>query len=63
MTKKYQVTLTEEDRTTLREILNRGKHGGQKRKRAQVLLPADGQNTDAEIVSRAGMHRRGVEDI
>ena len=63
MTKKYRVTLTEEERTTLREILNRGKHGAQKRKRAQALLLADEQNTDVEIAERAGIHRRGVEDI
>ncbi|GHV93627.1 hypothetical protein AGMMS50268_41300 [Spirochaetia bacterium] len=41
MTKKYRVTLTAEERKTLREILNRGKHSAQKRKRAQALLLCD----------------------
>ena len=63
MTKKYRVTLTAEERKTLQEILNRGKHNAQKRKRAQALLLCDEQFTDDEIAERAGMHRRGVEAI
>ena len=63
MTKKYKVTLTEEERTLLRDILNKGKHGAQKRKRAQALLLADEQMSDEVIGERAGMHRRGVEEL
>ena len=63
MTKKYKVTLTEEERVLLKDILNRGKHSARKRKRAQALLLADEQMTDEEIAERAGMHRRGVEEL
>jgi hypothetical protein len=63
MTKKYKVTLTEEEWTLLRDILNKGKHGAQKRKWAQALLLADEQMTDEVIGERAGMHRRGVEEL
>ena len=30
--KKYIVTLTKEERTVLRDIINKGKHSGEKRK-------------------------------
>jgi hypothetical protein len=36
--KKYKVTLTTEEKKQLREIINRGKHSAQKRKRTQALL-------------------------
>ena len=63
MTKKYRVTLTGEERKTLGEILNRGKHSAQRRKRAQALLLADDNSTDDEIAYRSGMHRRGIENL
>jgi transposase len=63
MTKKYQVTLTAEERETLTGILNKGKHSARKRKRAQALLLADEHLTDEEIAERTGMHRRGVEEL
>jgi transposase len=63
MTKKYMVTLTEEERKFLRGILNKGKQNAQKRKRAQALLLADDKITDEEIAERAGMHRRGIENL
>jgi transposase len=63
MTKKYKVTLTAEERALLKDILNRGRHSAQKRKRAQALLLADEQMTDEAIAERAGMHRRGVEEL
>ena len=63
MTKKYRVTLTEEEREIIRGILNKGKHNAQKRKRAQAILLADDTKTDAEIAERTGMHRRGIEDL
>jgi transposase len=63
MTKRYRVTLTEEERRILRGILNRGNHNAQNRKRAQELLLADENVTDAEIAGRVGMHRRGIEEL
>jgi transposase len=63
MTKKYNVTLTEEERNVLEDILNKGKHSARKRKRAQALLLADEQMSDEAIAERAGMHRRGIEEI
>ena len=63
MTKRYRVTLTEEEREILHGILNRGNHNARKRKRAQALLLADENLTDAEIACRADMHRRGIENL
>jgi transposase len=63
MTKKYRVTLTEEERKQLRSIINTGKHNAQKRKRAQALLLADDEMTDSQIAERIGMHRRGIEEV
>ncbi|MDR2111202.1 MAG: helix-turn-helix domain-containing protein, partial [Spirochaetaceae bacterium] len=63
MTKKYQVTLTAAEREILTGILNKGKHGARKRKRAQALVLADELLTDEEIAERTGMHRRGVEEL
>ena len=59
MTKKYRVTLTEEERALLKDILNKGNHSAQKRKRAQALMLTR-SNTDEAIAERAGMHRRGL---
>jgi transposase len=61
--KKYRVTLTEDEKETLHEIINKGKHGAQKRKRAQALLLADEGYTDEAAADRAGMHRRGIEEL
>jgi DNA-binding CsgD family transcriptional regulator len=63
MTKKYRVTLTDEEREYLNRVINTGKHSAQKRKRAQALLLADGEMTDSEIAERVGIHRRGVEEL
>jgi transposase len=61
--KKDPVTLTAAERELLEDILNRGKHSVQKRKRKQALLLADEQMTDEAIAERAGMHRRGIENL
>ena len=55
--KKYTVTLTEEERKILREIINKGSHCAQEKKRAQALLLAgDSSNfTDAMIAERTSM--------
>jgi transposase len=63
MTKKYRVTLTDEERKHLSRIINTGRHSAQKRKRAQALLLTDEGMIDSEIAERARMHRRGVEAL
>ncbi|MDR1901694.1 MAG: hypothetical protein LBQ88_05345 [Treponema sp.] len=63
MTKKYRVTLTSAERELLEDILNRGKHSARKRKQAQALMLADQQMADEAIPERAGMYRRGIENL
>jgi hypothetical protein len=58
--KKYRVTLTEDEKHVLHEIINKGKHGARKRKRAQALLLTD---EGILIADRVGMHRRGIGDL
>jgi transposase len=62
MTKKYTVTLSDEERQILGEVLYKA-NGGQRRKRARCLLLADEQKTDRIIAEQVGMHRRGVENL
>jgi len=62
-TKKYIITLTKEERAVLNEIINKGKHSAEKRKRAQSLLFADKHYTDDMIAERTGMSRRGLEQL
>jgi hypothetical protein len=57
--KKYRVTLTEDEKKALHEIINKGKHGAQKRKRVQALVLTNEGYTDQIIADRVGMHRRG----
>ncbi|MDR2052870.1 MAG: helix-turn-helix domain-containing protein [Treponema sp.] len=61
--KKYLVTLTKDEENLLRNIINKGKHAAQKRKRAQALLLAHEGYTGEAIAERAGMHRRGIEGL
>ena len=61
--KRYIVTLTEDETKILEEIIHKGKHGAEKRKRAQALLLAQKNYTDDEIAERAGMSRRGLEQL
>jgi len=61
--KKYIVTLTKEERTILKEMLNKGKHSAEKRKRAQALLLAEKNYTDDMIADRTGLSRRGLEQL
>ena len=61
--KKYIVTLTEDEKGKLREIINKGKHSAEKRKRAQALLLADEKYTDDMIAERSGLSRRGLEQM
>jgi transposase len=57
------VTLTADEKETLRGIINKGRHSAEKRKRAQALLLADENYTDDMIAERAGMSRRGLEQL
>jgi hypothetical protein len=59
----YRVTLTKEEIQILEDILARGKHTAQKRKRAQALLHAHNGITDKENAASCGMHKRGIEEI
>ena len=61
--KKYIVTLTKEERVLLNEVLNKGKHGAGKGKRAPALLLADQNYTDEMIAERSGLSRCGLEQL
>jgi transposase len=61
--KKYIVTLTKNEKALLNEIINKGKHSAEKRKRAQALLLAAGNYTDDMIAERTGLSRRGLEQL
>jgi transposase len=61
--KKYIVTLTNDEKKILREIINKGKHSAEKRKRAQALLLAEENYTDDMIAERSGLSRRGLEQL
>jgi transposase len=61
--KRYIVTLTKDERTVLKEIINKGKHNAEKRKRAQALLLAEKNYTDDMIAERTGLSRRGLEQL
>jgi transposase len=63
MQKIYHVTLTPEEIGQLDELLNKGKHTAQKRKRAQALLHAHHGWTDPQIIAAVGMRRSSVEDL
>ena len=61
--KKYIVTLTKDEKEILKDIINKGKHSAEKRKRAQALLLADENYTDDMIAERTGLSRRGLEQL
>jgi transposase len=61
--KKYIVTLTKDEKAILNEIINKGKHSAEKRKRAQALLLAEGNYTGDMIADRTGLSRRGLEQL
>lgn len=62
-TQYYRVTLTLEEISLLRDIVHKGKHSAQMRKRAQALLLANEQVFDKDIAESLGMHRRGIEEL
>jgi transposase len=61
--KKYRVTLIKEERELLGDILRKGKHDAQKRKRAQALLLADDGLIDSMIAERTGMPVRALQQL
>jgi len=61
--KKYIVVLEKNEKALLKEIINKGKHSAEKRKRAQALLLADENYTDDMISDRTGLSRRGLEQL
>ena len=61
MTKRYHVTLTQEELDTINSILSKGKHSAQKRNRAQTLLLAHQGWIDAKIADAVPMTVRAVE--
>ena len=66
MKKKYIVRLTDDERTTLREVIRKLKGSSQKVRRAQILLKADadGSNwTDKEIAEAYSCRTKTVENV
>ena len=63
MRKTYRVTLTPDEITQLEDLLNKGKHTAQKRKRAQALLHAHHGWTDPQIIAAVGMRRSSIENL
>ena len=66
MLKKYIVRLTDEERNTLKQVVDKFKGSSQKVRRAQVLLKADADGprwTDARIADAFGCRTQTVENI
>jgi hypothetical protein len=66
MQKKYIVRLSKQERNTLQEVVKKLKGGGQKVRRAQVLLKADAAGpgwNDNRIAEAFGCRRQTVEMI
>jgi len=59
----YKVILTAEELSLLEDVLNKGKHSAQKRKRAHAMLLAHQGLTDRENASISGMRVRSIEDM
>jgi len=61
--RKYIVKLEENERTSLLEMLNRGKHAARKLTRARVLLKADEGWGDQDIADALETSRSTVEQV
>lgn len=59
--KKYVVDLTAEERTTLEQLLQKGKSSARKLTRARILLQADEGQTDEEIATALAVGVATVE--
>ena len=55
MNVKYRVTLSDEERVTLRALVARGRPSVREVKRAQLLLAADAGATEMEIARAVGL--------
>src|SRR5689334_15341404 len=63
MPKKYLVTLTDVERTTLRDLLKKGSLAARKLARAHILLLADEGRTDDAIAQALHVGRATVERV
>ncbi len=66
--KRYKVTLTDDERTQLQDLVDRGKGSKERRKRAHILLLADtgrdrGGRIDADIADALGVNVTTVERV
>lgn len=61
--KKYHVNLNEEEMQTLEEMTSKGAMKVRKFKRAMILLKANQDKTDAQIMDEIGVSRPTVERI
>src|SRR5215211_3224490 len=61
MHKKYVVTLTDEERTQLLDLIKKGTLAARKLTRAHILLRADEGATDEAIAAALHIHRTTVE--
>ena len=59
--KRYRVTLVDEEIQVLNDVLSKGKHSAQKRNRAQALLLANQEWSDVKIAEAVGITRQAVE--
>lgn len=62
MEKRYIINLSDEERVALQAVV-RGRHGLQKRKRAQILLQVDEGLRDVEIAEELEVGLRTVERV
>ena len=68
MKKRYIVKLSSEERENLEDLIHRGRHAADRRRRAQILLLVDEGDsgpalTDIEAAQTMGVSRRGVEIV
>jgi hypothetical protein len=66
MEKKYIVRLTDQERETTREVIKRVKGGGQRVRRAQIMLKADADGpawTDMQIAEAFSCRTKTVENL
>jgi hypothetical protein len=63
MRKIYLVTLNNEEREKLHDIIDHGKQTAQKRKRAEALLLADEGLKDTDIAKQAHMKPHSLEEL
>ena len=55
MRKQYHVKLTDEERKYLTDLTDKGKAGARRIKRARILLMADAEKLDREIIAAVGV--------